>query len=79
MSEPENERELLHRVQNYRKMVLLYEALDAEIDALIAAQGGVPENEEYLARYRNLARRRDELQNEIRLLEQQLTLDDDEI
>jgi hypothetical protein len=43
------------------------------------AYGGVPEkmSPAALQRYRDLARRRDELQNDMRVMEQQLQLDDD--
>jgi hypothetical protein len=75
----DDERSVLHQVQAYRKLVLLYEALDQEIDDLIMAYGGVPEkmSPAALQRYRDLARRRDELQNDMRVMEQQLQLDDD--
>ena len=65
-------------VLNYRKVVLIYEGLNQEIDKLIMANGGGTENmsEEDLERYRTLARQRDEVLNEMRWLEQQL-LDDD--
>lgn len=77
----EDEKGLLHQVQNYRKIVLLYEALDEEIDKLIMAHYGGTENmsKEDFARYRDLARRRDELLNEIRALESQLHIDDEEV
>jgi hypothetical protein len=60
-------------------MVLLYEALDEEIDSLIMANGGGTEHmaEPDLARYRELARKRDEVLNEMRILEQELRLDDE--
>ncbi len=76
----ENDSDLLQQVQYYRKVVLKYEALDEEIDALIMAHGGTsdkmpPEDHD---RYRELARQRDEFLNEMRTLEQQL-LDEDEL
>jgi hypothetical protein len=66
------------KVQRYREIVLQYEALDEAIDALIMAAEGKPENlsPDGFQRYRDLAHQRDELQNEMRWLEQQL-LDDD--
>jgi hypothetical protein len=75
----QDERGALHLVQRYRKMVLLYEALDEEIDSLIMANGGGTEHmaEPDLARYRELARKRDEVLNEMRILEQELRLDDE--
>ncbi len=69
---------VLHDVQRYRKLVLIYEALDKQIDELIMSYGGGTANmpSEAFERYRELARQRDEMQNEIRLLEQQLMNDD---
>jgi len=74
-----NEQDALSQVQAYRKLVLLYEALDTEIDALIMAHGGTSEQmtDADRARYRDLAQKRDEIQNEMRLLEQALNLDDE--
>jgi hypothetical protein len=74
----QDERGALHQVQKYRKMVLVYEALDEEIDELLMAHGGGTENmsDIELARYRELARKRDEVLNEMRILEQELHLDD---
>jgi hypothetical protein len=71
---PEPDKEMLRRVQEYRKLVLIYEALDSQIDALIMAHGGASEKmpEDVRARYKELARKRDDIQNEMRLLEQQL-------
>jgi hypothetical protein len=75
----ENGSDVLYQVQNYRKIVLLYEALDAEIDRLISQHGGTMDkmSSEDLAYYRKLAAQRDELYNEMRLMEKKL-LDDDE-
>jgi hypothetical protein len=75
----DNGSDVLHQVQNYRKIVLLYEALDAEIDRLIMQFGGASDNmpPEAMERYRTLARQRDELFNEMRALEQRLLSDDD--
>jgi uncharacterized heparinase superfamily protein len=72
-------RQTLHSVQAYRKLVLLYEALDAEIDKLIMAHGGHSEDmpPEDLQRYRDLAHKRDDLQNQMREMEQSLALDDE--
>ena len=36
-------RDAIHKVQQYRKLVLVYEALDEEIDQLIMANGGATE------------------------------------
>ena len=75
----ENDSSILHRVQEYRKLVLLYESLDAKIDALIMEHDGAAENMsgEDRARYIELARQRDEVQNQMRQLEQELLVDDD--
>ncbi|MBC7812779.1 MAG: hypothetical protein H7175_16610 [Burkholderiales bacterium] len=79
MDQSDNSRDELSRVQEYRKLVLLYEALDEEIDKLIMAHGGTTEKmtDEDLARYRQLARQRDELLNDMRSMEQELLLSDD--
>ena len=65
-------------VQKYRKLVLVYEALDKEIDALIMAHGGSSEKmpTEDLVRYRDLARRRDDIQGEMHELEMELNIDE---
>lgn len=75
----ENDRDILQQVQYYRKVVLMYEALDEEIDALIMAHGGTSDKmpSEDLRRYRDLARQRDELLNEMREIEQKLLADDE--
>jgi hypothetical protein len=69
----------LNEVRNYRKLVLIYEALDEQIDKLIMENGGASENmpPEALERYRDLARKRDDVLNEMRVLEQKLQLDDE--
>lgn len=71
----------LGSVQEYRRLVLEYEASHAEVNALIHAHQGNTENmsQEALARYRALARQRDELLNEIRWLEMQLLDDEDSV
>jgi len=65
-------------VQKYRKLVLVYEALDKEIDALIMAHGGSSEKmpPEDLERYRHLARQRDDVQGEMHELEMALDIDE---
>lgn len=67
-------------VQQYRKLVLSYEALDEKIDNLIMANNGITENmsETDLQQYRNWAKERTEILNEMRILEQQLNMDTDE-
>ena len=66
-------------VQKYQEIVLLYESLDKEIDILIMAHGGASEKmpPEALAHYRQLARRRDDVQNEMRELEHELSIDEE--
>lgn len=66
------------KVQMYRAIVLQYEQIDARIDALIMAAGGKQDRLSVhdLEEYRELARKRDDLQNEMRWLEQQL-MDDE--
>lgn len=74
-----DQRRMLEQVEHYREVVLAYEAIDQEIDDLIMAFGGLMENmpSDVLLRYRELARRRDELLNEMRALEHELQIDDD--
>jgi hypothetical protein len=67
----------LHSIQFYQAFVQEYEKLDEEIDSLIMANGGTSEKMPHEARdkYRELARRRDDVLNEMRRLEQRLRLD----
>ena len=76
----ESNRDAIHKVQQYRKLVLVYEALDEEIDQLIMANGGHTEDmpPDLMDRYRTLARRRDDVQNDMRTLEQELQIDDED-
>lgn len=76
MSEEKGEPLVL--VKKYQELVLQYEALDKEIDELIMAHGGSSEKipPEELARYRNLARRRDDIQGEMHELEMELNIDE---
>lgn len=66
-------------IEQYQALVARYEALDAEIDDLLMAHGGHTEDlpAADLRRYRALARERDDLESDMRALEQQLNLDDD--
>lgn len=69
----------LDQVQEYRRLMLEYEDLDGQVDALLAACNGATENmpdEEY-ERYRELARRRDGVYHQMKALERQLFPDDD--
>jgi hypothetical protein len=74
----EDAHDLQQQVEDYRKIVLRYEAVDEQIDALLANHGGDAEamSMEELNRYRGLARLRDDLFNEIRMMEQTLLRDD---
>jgi hypothetical protein len=71
--------DLREEMRRYQQIVLAYEALDKQIDSLLMAYGGASENmpSAELDRYRALARQRDELQNEMRTLEQILLNDAD--
>ncbi len=69
----------LDQVQTYRRLVLEYEALDEQVDALLAAHHGATENmspNDY-ERYRELARQRDSVYHQMLALEQQLFPDED--
>ncbi len=75
----DNDSDILQQVQYYRQVVLKYEALDEEIDTLIMAHGGTSDgmSTKDLEHYRDLARQRDELLNEMRTIEQKLLADDE--
>lgn len=62
------------KVETYRRLVLEYEAIHAEINALLDKNRGTPEqmSAEELGRYRALAHQRDALYNDLRVLERQL-------
>lgn len=62
------------QVQVYREMVLRYESLDEQIDALIMGYGGTSDRmpPEAHTEYRQLANQRDELLSDIRAMEQEL-------
>lgn len=66
-------------VEEYQRVVLAYETLDQEIDTLLNTHRGNHEDmpDEELQRYRALARRRDELYNTMRYMEQQFLENDD--
>ncbi len=75
----------LEAVKRYRELVLAYEALDEEIDEYIKARGGGSAAEgvdemspDEIVHYRDLSRRRDDLLNEMRILEQELHLNEDD-
>lgn len=75
------EREILSQVQNYRKIVYIYEGLNAEIHKLLEDNDGGTEfmSSEDIQHYRNLARKRDEVMSEMRWLEQLLLEADDDV
>jgi hypothetical protein len=74
------DRDELALVTAYRKVVLAYEETNAEIDALIMAAAGGWDNMSEADRvlYRQLARQRDDLHNEMRVMEQQLLEGDED-
>jgi hypothetical protein len=69
--------EMREQVTRYKELVAKYEALDEQIDALIEAHEGHSENfsEETRERYKLMARERDEIQNLMREMEQELFKD----
>jgi len=77
MSDEKNPLEL---VREYRKLVYIYEALDEKIDKLIMVNNGGMENmsDADLKQYRKWAYERSEVLNEMRILEQQLSIDDED-
>jgi hypothetical protein len=70
----------LDRVQQYQKLVLEYEALDEQIDELLAHHNGATEkmSDDDFERYRQLAHQRDYVYNQMKALERQILLDDEE-
>jgi uncharacterized protein YdcH (DUF465 family) len=66
-------------VMRYQQLVAEYEALDSQIDAWLASnRDGLDKmSVQDKAHYRELARRRDEVLNEMRALEQELLGDDE--
>ena len=77
---PHKENDQLALVQKYQGMVEAYEALDSQIDELISASRGSADqmSAAELSQYRAMARRRTELLNDMRLIEQQLNLSGDD-
>jgi len=69
----------LDQIKTYQRLVLEYEALDEEIDSLLARHRGSTEHmsDEDYEHYRELARHRDDLHNRIKALEREILLDDD--
>ncbi len=70
----------LQLVRQYRQLVEDYEAVDGRIDSLIMSNRGKSEDMSADDRrlYRELARNRSEILNEMRLLERQLNLMEDD-
>lgn len=68
----------IQQVQLYRQLVLEYEALDEQIDALLARHGGATEKmpDDDFEQYRELAHRRDYVYSRMKAMEQ-LVLGDD--
>lgn len=66
------------QVEQYNALVDQYHALDSEIDTLLTDHHGYTENmtSDDMARYRKLARERDDLFNAMRVLGQNLFVDD---
>ncbi len=66
-------------VEEYQRVALAYETLHQEIDTLLNIHRGSHEDmpAEELQRYRELARRRDDLYNTMRYMEQQFLESDD--
>ena len=75
-----SDKDQLALVARYRQVVEAYEALDNKIDDLIMSKGGKSEDlsSEDRRLYQKWARKRNELLNEMRLLEQQLDLMEDD-
>jgi predicted nuclease with TOPRIM domain len=73
--------DLRDQLARYQALVLDYEALDERIDELLDAYGG---NVDQMSgkdkqTYRELHRRRDELQNDMRMMEHSLNIDPDDV
>ncbi len=68
-------------VAHYRQLVEAYEALDSKIDALLMANRGKSEDKSVEDRrlYREWATQRNEMLNEMRMLERQLNMTEDDI
>jgi hypothetical protein len=74
-----DETDNVDQVQEYRRLVLEYEALDEEIDVLLARHQGAAEkmSPDDLKQYREMARHRDDVYNQMKALEQQIFQDDE--
>lgn len=78
MTMPDQTDDMMGQVHAYREKVATYEALRQQIHSLLSAYGDDADGmtPDDMARYRALARQRDEALNEMRWLEQKL-LDED--
>jgi hypothetical protein len=74
----DHERTPLEQLQAYQTAVAAYESIDQAIDTFLNVNGGSVEHlsADKLTQYRELSRKREDLQNEIRILGQQLDLDE---
>lgn len=79
-SQPDPEPVDMKQVQRYQQLVLEYEALDEQIDSLLAQHGGASEklSDEEFEQYRELAHRRDYVYNQMKAMEQIVLGDDPE-
>lgn len=68
---------MLQQVTQYNELVQVYHALDEKIDNLLHAHQGHSENltDESREKYRELARERDDIFNQMRTMEQTLFTD----
>lgn len=68
-------------LDRYQSLVRAYEALDERIDGLLASYGGNVDqmSAQDKQRYREMFRQRDELLNDMRMLEQTLINPDDSL
>lgn len=72
--------DLRDELARYQALVLDYEALDERIDELLDAYGGKVDQMtgQDKQTYRELHRRRDQLQNDMRMMEHALNIDPDD-
>lgn len=75
---PAAERDPVAQTRKYRQLVEAYEALDRRIDEMLAASRDDEMSAADRRQYRQMARERGELLNDIRLLERELNLAGDD-
>lgn len=69
--------DIIQKINTYRDLVVQYEALDEAIDTLLDSHSSEDSlTAEEMRRYRELARQRDDVQNAMRVLEEQLQMND---